>query len=162
MSIIFPLLLILSGSPVIFGGAKPVPVDPFNLHDGHKDLALVSLAGPLTNLLLAILAALLIHLFYPQMPLNLVMIHDLAGFILIAIIKLNLLLAIFNLIPIPPLDGSKVFAMLLPPREAASYLAMGSIGMFIIFMLLLVNIGPFSLMTFIQALQNFSLALLGF
>src|SRR3989344_9541848 len=60
MSIILPLVLILSGSPIIFGAAKPVPVDPFNLRDGRKDIALVSLAGPATNFLLAGVAAFLI------------------------------------------------------------------------------------------------------
>src|SRR3990172_3724593 len=57
MSIALPLILILSGSPVVFGAAKPVPVDPFNLRDGRKDIALVSLAGPATNVLIALGAA---------------------------------------------------------------------------------------------------------
>src|SRR3989344_4757596 len=60
MSIFLPLLLIISGSPVIFGAAKPVPVDPFNLKEGRKDIALVSLSGPLTNIFIAIVASLLI------------------------------------------------------------------------------------------------------
>jgi Zn-dependent protease len=162
MSIIFPLLLILSGSPIIFGGAKPVPVDPFNLRDGRKDLALVSLAGPLTNILLAILAAVIIHIAYPAAFLTEIAAHDLIGLILVSILRLNILLAMFNLIPIPPLDGSKVFAMILPQREAAAYLSLGSIGMFIIFMLLFINLGPFSLMGLMQSLQNFCLTILGF
>src|SRR3989338_1003057 len=54
MSVLLPLVLLLSGSPVIFGAAKPVPIDPFNLRDGRKDVALVALAGPLTNIILAI------------------------------------------------------------------------------------------------------------
>src|SRR3989304_663774 len=62
MSVLLPLVLILTGSPVIFGAAKPVPVDPFNLRDGRKDIALVSLAGPATNFLIAAIAALLIKL----------------------------------------------------------------------------------------------------
>src|SRR3990167_1552574 len=62
MSIILPLLLAFTGSPIILGGAKPVPVDPFNLKDGRKDIALVSLAGPATNILLAIIATLLFRL----------------------------------------------------------------------------------------------------
>src|SRR3989338_6250732 len=60
MSIALPLILLLSGSPIIIGAAKPVPVDTFNLRDGRKDLALVSLAGPLTNVVLAILASLVL------------------------------------------------------------------------------------------------------
>src|SRR3712207_3910105 len=66
MSIILPLILLLT-SPIIFGGAKPVPIDPFNLKEGRKDIALSALAGPLTNIILAIVGALLIHIFYPQM-----------------------------------------------------------------------------------------------
>src|SRR3989338_4493907 len=64
MSILLPLLLIISGSPVIFGAAKPVPVDPFNLKEGRKDIALVSLAGPLTNVFIAIIPSFLIKAIY--------------------------------------------------------------------------------------------------
>ena len=162
MSIIFPLLLILSGSPIIFGGAKPVPVDPFNLKEGRKDLALVSLAGPLTNILIAIVTAVLIHIFYPQMSLGAVIKSGITGFIFAEIVILNLLLAVFNLIPIPPLDGSKVFALILPKKEAAAYLSLESVGMFIVFLLLFFPIDPFSLMGVVRSLLNLSLSLLGF
>ena len=63
LSILLPLLLYLT-SPIIFGGAKPVPVDPFNLKDGRKDIALVSLAGPLTNIVLAVLASIILKIFF--------------------------------------------------------------------------------------------------
>ena len=66
LSILLPLMLILIGSPVIFGGAKPVPVDPFNLREGRKDIALVSLAGPATNLVLAVLATIILKLFLAE------------------------------------------------------------------------------------------------
>src|SRR6266851_1531790 len=66
MSVIMPLIFFFgSGGRFIFGGAKPVPVDPFNLRDGRRDLAIVSLAGPLTNLLLAILGSIVIHIVFP-------------------------------------------------------------------------------------------------
>lgn len=151
MSILLPLLLILSGSPVVFGAAKPVPIDPFNLKEGRKDVALVALSGPLTNILIAVLASFLIKLsvssaLYP---------------LLLTIVQINLLLAIFNLLPIPPLDGSKVFALLLPQREASIYLSLGSIGMIIIFFLLISPIGGFSLGHFISNLLIFSEKLLG-
>ena len=163
MSIILPFFLIFSGSPVVFGAAKPVPVDPFNLKEGRKDLALVSLAGPLTNLMLAVLASLLIkgvNLFISSSPS--------AGqeiipvlFVLHLILRLNLLLAIFNLLPIPPLDGSKIFSLFLPPKEAASYLSIGSIGIFVIFILLAFPIGGFSLGSIIFNLLTFAENLLG-
>lgn len=147
MSILLPLLLIVSGSPVIFGAAKPVPVDPFNLREGKKDMALVSLAGPLTNIIIAIAAALLfrttnIEIFY-------------------LILHLNLLLAIFNLLPIPPLDGSKIVAMFLPDREAAMYLSISSIGILIIFFLIAFPIGGFSLGGLMFNLIGFAEHLLG-
>lgn len=162
MSIIFPLILIISGSPIIFGGAKPVPVDPFNLKEKRKDMALVSLSGPLTNILLAITSALLIHLIYPGMTLGEIIKNGTLGFILSEIVILNLLLAIFNLMPIPPLDGSKVFALLLPPKTARAYLSLESMGMFIVFLLLFFPLGPFSLMGLVQKLLLLSIHVFGF
>lgn len=162
MSIIFPLLLLLSSSPILFGGAKPVPIDPFNFKEGRKDLAISALAGPLTNLFLAVLAGLIIHTVYPQTAFWEVASSGIIGFILTQIVNINLLLAIFNLIPIPPLDGSKVFAMLLPKKEASTYLALESIGMFILFFLLFFPIGPFSLMDFVANLLFLLRGLLGF
>lgn len=159
MSIALPLILILSGSPVVFGAAKPVPVDVFNLKEGRKDIALVSLAGPATNILIAIICAVLIKIFEMFTVLGGIQIYVL-WFLLISV-KLNLLLAIFNLIPIPPLDGSKVFALLLPEKEANTYLALGSIGIFILFFLLMFPIGGFSLGGFIANLLTFSEKLLG-
>ena len=149
MSIALPLILLISGSPIIIGAAKPVPVDPFNLRDGRKDLALVSLSGPLANVLIAIIASLILKII-PNSP----------YIILSAIVHLNLLLAIFNLIPIPPLDGSKIFSLLLPQKLADAFLSLGSIGIFIIFFLLLSG-GELSLGRLISTLLSFSEKLLG-
>ncbi len=161
MSILLPLMLFFSGSHIIFGGAKPVPVDPFNLRDGKKDMALVSLAGPLTNVLLAILAALALKGF-SLIPIqsNLFVVVSILEGILRTVVELNLYLAIFNLLPIPPLDGSKIFALLLPDREAAAYLSLGNIGIFILFLLLSFPIGGFYLPSLISQLFQFSLSLL--
>jgi Zn-dependent protease len=158
LSILIPLLLSVSGSPVIFGGAKPVPLDPFNLKEGRKDIALVSLAGPLTNIVLAIIAAVLYNILFVH--------TDIAGpaaileFILVRIGQINVLLAIFNLLPIPPLDGSKVFALILPEKTAESYLALSSIGTFILLFLLLVPLGGFSLQALMTNMYSFVLSLL--
>ncbi len=156
MSIALPLILLISGSPIIIGAAKPVPVDPFNLRDGRKDLALVSLSGPLTNVILAIAASLVLKII-PNSP---DLILNPLSLILITIVRLNLLLAIFNLIPIPPLDGSKIFSLLLPEKLANAFLSLGSIGIFIIFFLLLSG-GEFSLGRLIFTLLTFSEKLLG-
>lgn len=130
MSIAVPTLLILTGSPIIFGAAKPVPVNPLMLKDGRKDLALVALAGPLTNLLLALTAALLLRLF--------------TGFTVIdsfltLVVFYNLALGFLNLIPIPPLDGSKFFSIILPDRIAQQYFSLAPFGIFILFFLLLAS-----------------------
>jgi len=168
MSILLPLLLVLSGSPIIFGAAKPVPIDPFNLRDGRRDLAIISLAGPLTNVCLAVTSALIIRLIMfltPILGLGLgtesFILQIVVQFLLI-VVQINILLAIFNLIPIPPLDGSKIFALLLPEKEASVYLSLGSVGFIIILFLLLVPLGSFSLNALIFNLLNFSEHLLGF
>lgn len=157
MSILLPLMLILSGSPVVFGAAKPVPVDIFNLREGRKDMALVALGGPLTNFILAIIGALCIHLgltFFHTIPATIFR-------ILSMIVIYNLSLGIFNLLPIPPLDGSRVVALLLPEENAQKYLALGQLGMLILFLLLLFPIGGISLQTIIFSLLSFAINLLG-
>jgi len=151
MTILLPLLLIFSGSPIIFGGAKPVPIDPFNLKEGKKDVALVALAGPLTNIMLAIIASLLLKVF----------LLSVAAPILQLIAAINIYLAIFNLLPIPPLDGSKVFSMLLPDREASAYLSLGNIGIFILFLLLSFPLGGFYLPAFMQHIYQIVSGFLG-
>ncbi len=165
MSILIPLLTYLgSAGTFIFGGAKPVPVDPFNLRDGMKDLALVSLAGPMTNVLLAIIASAVTHSLFPEMSFSEVAKSGLLGFILTTTINWNLLLAILNLLPIPPLDGSKLFALLLPDKMAASYLAFGNsgLGMFVLIALFFFPIGGFSLSSVIFTLISYSRSFLGF
>src|ERR1035437_6851677 len=167
MTIAFPILTYFaSGGTLIFGGAKPVPVDPFNFREPKKDMALVSLAGPGTNAILAITGAVLIKVLIFSTPFlgaspTLTSIVIPVYTFLVLVVRINLLLAIFNLIPIPPLDGSKVIAQFLPDREAAVYLSIGTFGILIIFFLLSFPIGGFSLGGLISNLLNFSLHLLG-
>lgn len=161
LTIILPLLLIISQAGIIFGGAKPVPVDLFNLRDGRKDMALVALAGPGTNILLAVIAALLAHLLQFG-GYSLFFGNDLLARTLGTVIGINITLALFNLIPIPPLDGSKVFSLILPEKEAYTYQSLGNIGTFVLLFLLMVPLGPFSLLNIINTLRIYSLTLLGF
>jgi Zn-dependent protease len=152
MSIIIPAMLVFSGSPIIFGAAKPVPVNPIHFKDPKKDMALVALAGPLTNLCLAAIAAGLYHVI-PDFFLQQL-------FFLIALY--NLMLGFLNLIPIPPLDGSKVFSVLLPDDLARSFNSIGNIGIFILFFLLIFPLGPFSLGRVLSGLIFNTMNLLGF
>lgn len=122
-SVILPLLLFLSGG-FVFGWAKPVPYNPYNLRGGKWGPALVALAGPASNLLVAVVFSVLLHLsfFSPK-------IIDL----FISIISLNIVLAVFNSIPLPPFDGFKVISPLLPYpwyQKAASFEA--SFGLYLI------------------------------
>jgi len=129
MSIAVPILLIFSGSPLIFGAAKPVPVNPLMLREGRKDIALVALAGPMTNLIIAVVAAVLLKLVGSASP-------DIYS-VLKLVIQFNLALGFLNLIPVPPLDGSKFFSIVMPERVAQQYFALAPFGIFILFLLLL-------------------------
>jgi Zn-dependent protease len=162
LTIALPLILVLSGSPIIFGGAKPVPIDPFNLKEGRKDVALVSLAGPLTNIIVAIIAAIGIHginfflgLNSLEIPAWITVVREL----LLIIVRFNVLLAIFNLLPLPPLDGSKVFSLLLPEKTANAFLSIGNMGVGLILLFLLL---PTGMRTIISTLYYFFISLLGF
>jgi len=113
-----------------FGWAKPVPVNFYNLRNPRRDTILVSLAGAGANILIAFACLLIYHLFKNSIPLLSIWFQ--IGFIL------NLFLALFNLVPIPPLDGSKVLMALLPPRYAYSYAQLETFG-FIILLIFIVS-----------------------
>jgi Zn-dependent protease len=103
-SILLPAILILSGSPFFFAWAKPVPYNPYNLRPGRFSEAIVAGAGPASNAVIALIGAGIIRLnIFPG-----------AAGIIFLIVVVNVMLCIFNLIPVPPLDGSKVLEALLP------------------------------------------------
>jgi Zn-dependent protease len=106
-SVILPLLLFLSGSPFLVGWAKPVPINPYNFRDQKWGTFKVSIAGPLTNFAIAIFFGLIIR--FINIPQAIVFVDFLS-----IIVFLNLLLGIFNLVPIPPLDGSWILFKFLP------------------------------------------------
>lgn len=106
-SVIIPGLLVLTGSPILFGWAKPVPYNPYNLQGNFAELK-VALAGPVSNIVLAVLFGLLLR--FGVAP-------ELSNLFLYGVL-INCALAIFNLIPIPPLDGSKILFDLLPDFAA--------------------------------------------
>lgn len=133
-TIILPGLLLLSGSPVLFGYAKPVPVNFSQLNNPRRDSVIVAAAGPATNILLAYISALLFHVlvFFP-LNVQLVLQEMLSFSVLI-----NVMLAIFNMIPIPPLDGGRVAVGLLPDALARPLARLEPYGIFIIFGLILI------------------------
>lgn len=126
-SILLPLTLLAIGSPVILGAAKPVPVNFGNLRNPRSGMAWVSLAGPLSNFALAILFVILVKtgitnsVSYP---------------ILLQAIVINVVLGIFNLVPIPPLDGSKVVAAFAPREWMYTILRFEQYGFILIFLFL--------------------------
>jgi Zn-dependent protease len=112
-TVILPTLLLMSGSSILIGYAKPVPYNPYNLRGKYGE-ALVAAAGPGTNILLALVFGLSIRFFGQAIDPDLV-----NAFVVIT--SINIFLAIFNLIPIPPLDGSKVLSILLPGALGRGY-----------------------------------------
>lgn len=135
-SILVPGLLILSGSGVLFGWAKPVPVTPQNFRDRKMGDITVSLAGPASNVLLALgfagVLAVAGLIAGGEGALDPVWRLCTYG------ILLNFVLAVFNLLPIPPLDGSHVVANLLPKPAAYAYQSMGQFGLLLVFLLLFI------------------------
>jgi len=108
MSVIVPGLLVLSGSPFLFGAAKPVPYNPYNFSDQKYGEAKVAAAGPAANFAIALVFVALIQLSGQLgLPPEFIKLS-------LSIIVLNIFLALFNLLPIPPLDGSKILPILLP------------------------------------------------
>ena len=137
MTVILPVLLYISGAPIL-GGAKPIPVNPRNYRNFKKGDIIVSLAGIATNLVIAVLCVPLIILTY-VIGSRVEMIAAPASIfqlMLIAAIQINIVLAAFNLIPLPPLDGSHVMKYLLPPAWSLSYQRLGRYGLVLVFVLI--------------------------
>lgn len=131
-TILLPIILLVSttlaGRPFTLGYAKPVPINPNYFKNPKKDIKWIGLSGPAANILLAFILMLLIKINFPLQE------------ILIIGALINLILAIFNLIPIPPLDGSRIIISFLPPRLAQNYLKIEPFGFFIILFLIWIGI----------------------
>jgi Zn-dependent protease len=125
-TVIVPFILLVVRSPILFGMAKPVPVNFMMLRNPKRDMILVAAAGPAANILMAIV---------------LIYVYKLTGIaVLIYLIMLNLLLAFFNLIPIPPLDGGRILAGFLPSHLAYKFGRIEPYGIFIVVFLLMTGI----------------------
>ncbi len=138
LTIIVPGLLIASNAPFIFGGAKPVPVDPRHFSNPRKHMAYVAVAGPIVNFTLAALCYIgfkFLGLIFPILPLPDVVIAILVFWMIQGVI-INLVLGLFNLIPIPPLDGGRIAVGFLPLSAARSWSRLEPFGIPIVVALL--------------------------
>ena len=150
-TVLFPLIAISSGIPLI-GWAKPVPVDMRNLRDPRRDFALVALAGPVSNLILAALAAVAFKLSFSTFaeigPI---------GELVLRTVLMNVMLAVFNMIPVPPLDGGNVLMGLVPWQVAQKIDWLRPYGFFVIYALMLTGV----LSAIMRPIQLFLLKFLG-
>lgn len=149
-SVIIPAILFITGANFLFGWAKPVPYNPYNLRNPKWGESIVAAAGPLTNLGLALIFALIIR-FAPVLDVSPAFI-EMTGYI----VFINILLAVFNSIPFPPLDGSKIIVPFLPYMLQLKYRAfttfmenLGLIGLFLcVFIFMQIFWGPFSTLVY--------------
>ncbi|HYN06888.1 MAG TPA: site-2 protease family protein [Vicinamibacterales bacterium] len=136
-TVLFPLIALTTGAPLI-GWAKPVPVDPRNLRSPRRDFAIVALAGPVSNLILAAGLTVIFFLVHPggasQDEIGR------AGLVLYNAIATNVLLAVFNMIPIPPLDGGNVAIGILPPQLANLWVQLRPWGFLLLYAMLLTGV----------------------
>jgi Zn-dependent protease len=137
-TVLVPALLIYMGG-FLFGWAKPVPVDWRNLRNPKRDMAYVAVAGPASNLIMAIIWAIIYKLALISGPSSGGPMYALEQMCYVGI-GINTLLMILNLFPVPPLDGSRVMASLLPPKLAISYNKLEPFGLFIVLALLMTGV----------------------
>ena len=141
MTVVLPAFLILTGAPFIFGGAKPAPVVPRNFRHYKRGDIIVSLAGVTANVIIGLVSAVLVVLLgvlgaaAPALAATCAILQRMALFGVL----INFTLAAFNLLPIPPLDGSHVAKYLLPPAWAAQYERVGRFGFLLLFLFLSVG-----------------------
>ncbi len=151
-TVLFPLIAFMSNVPLI-GWAKPVPVDMRNLRHPRPDFALVALAGPVSNLILAAGASIVfIALRLTDHYLNV------AGEMLFLAVVLNVMLAVFNLIPVPPLDGGNVLMGIVPLRAAQTINWLRPYGFFVIYGLMLMGVVSAILTPVQAAVRSFLLS----
>lgn len=144
-TLVFPILMMLSGTHFLFGWARPVPIDPRRFRKARAGLFWVSFAGPGMNFLLAILSAVGFCAIQLWVPETFYLFEPLITMCYVSV-SLNYALGIFNLIPLPPLDGSKIIESFLPKKAAIRYESLARYGMLI--MLVLMMSGALSIISY--------------
>lgn len=138
------MVLLFTGGSFVFGYAKPVPINPYNFKNPKKDMAISAAGGPATNIALALISAIILKViiiaagFLPDAVINTVL--KPMSLMLNGSIFINVILAVFNMIPVPPLDGGRVLIGFLPDRHAATYSRIEPYGMMIVILLIVTGI----------------------
>ena len=158
-TVILPLVLTMLGG-IIFGYAKPVPINPANFKDPKKDMAISAAAGPITNIVIAIVSSLLLMLVV--VPLSTLFQSHFLNAVLTPLalmlqfsVRINIFLAALNLIPILPLDGGRVLTGILPYNQAIAYNKIEPYGLMILYGLIFTGIAGFFIFPLVKFLYLF-------
>jgi Zn-dependent protease len=155
MTVLFPAILILVGSPVVFGAAKPVPVNTWNLRNPKRDHMWIAAAGPASNVILATVSIVLVNIVWRPLQIADAMGQDWAGMVaqvLFLCVGINLVLATFNMIPVHPLDGSWILSRFLSGNMETAYATLRPYGFLVLIFLMYTGV----LWEFINPVMRFA------